>query len=629
MHPTLPATDTPPVGWQQPFWFAIAGFFIGLVAQNLGWLYTNAADQTTSWVGLGETLKVAIAVLLPIMLLLWSSGRGMIAPVFLAVMLAVAGWVGWQAQIGGGYSTPITFMSFAYYILLLIASGISLTFAQAWQRERPHFSYPRLFAHAWDNVHSVLLALAFALLTFILIIAATALFESILPNKNDWQQGIERSLTSRVMENYLLIELTALGAGIGVIQQHSGLLLRLHTLVFALYNLLAYLLAVIILGFALLLLPQWQAFLDDHEAAGILLALVAVSILFLNTLVERGSPTLPRWAQALFGAQLLVLPLLVALAVYALGLRVGQYGLSPQRMAGLLLGGLLLAYTLAYAVQFVRYRSTWTEGLKAVNPPLAMLAGLLALLMLTPVLDPQGWSARNQLARLQSGAVEAKRFDYHAVRHTFGKPGTDAIATMQGWKTHPQYADISKGITEAADPYQSPPPEAIKVTAATVAKIPVFPAGKTVDVAAFLNRMQDISTVGITAMQCQQPLDPNTECLLVLRDVNGDGKDEALLLGFVSVPEALAGGVGEYHIDATLYLLDTDNLPIRGKSLSNASVKLEAVENGGGYGIQQVYPPLDKITFEQVKASARAGQLAPVMPELPELQVGGQRLREQ
>ena len=620
MQPTLSATDTPAVGWQQPFWFAIAGLFIALMMQNTELFYTDTEGQADNWIGFGEATKVAFAFFLPVMLLLWKSGRGMAAPVFLVVMLAIAGWVGWQTQLvqqgnDGGYYTATAFMSFAYYVLLLIAGGISLTFVQAWQRERPYFSYPRLFAHAWDNVHTIALAVGFALLTFVLIMVAAALFESILPEQGSF-------LTNLVLDNYLLIGLSALGAGIGVIQQHSGLLLRLHTLVFALYNLLAYLMAAIIIGFALLLLPQWQTFISDREAAGLLLALVAVSILFLNTLVESGSQTLPRWAQALFGAQLLVLPLLVALAVYALGLRMGQYGLTPQRMAGLVSGSLLLVYTLAYVVQWVRYRSAWTQGLKVVNPPLAMLTGVLALLMLTPVLDPQGWSVRNQLSRLQLSKVDAKQFDYHALRHRFGKPGMDAIVAMQGWKDHPQYADITKGIADAADPHRIPESH---ITAETVANLPVVPAGKTVDVAAFLSRMRDISEYDMNPVQCQQAFTLNNECVLVLQDVNGDGKDEALLMNFIRQRDADSDEILAYDIQAALFLLDANNLPIRGKRLSHSTL----IWNEAGRGMQDTHPSLDKTTFEKLRAGAMAGQLTPVMPELPELQVGGQRLSEQ
>lgn len=613
--------DTSPT-WQRPLWFALAGIVVGLLAHHMDWLLENSLGQSSLAVGYSSPLSFTLALFLPTALLLWHAGRSMAAPVFLVVMLAVAAWSSSQLAtypMGDAAYTLPTFMSFAFYPLLIIAVGIALTLVQAWQRERPHFSYPRLFAYAWDNVHSVLLASIFALLTFLLLLAAAELFESILPS-DAW----EDRLTIRVAEHYWVIGLGALGAGLGIIQQHGNILLRL-TLVFALYRLLAYLLAVIILGFTALLLPQWQQFFSNHEAAGLLLGLVTISILLLNAFVESDAPSLPRWANWLFGAQLLMLPLLVGLAAYALLQRIGQYGLSPERMLGLVVAGVLLAYTLAYAVQWLRQRATWTEGLKTVNPPLAILTAATSLLLLTPVLDPQGWSTRHQMARLQSGAVDATKFDYHSLRHQFGKPGQEAVAAMQTWHDHPQYAAITKGIAASVDPYPATDAQAVTQMANNTR---VYPEGKTVDVAAFLTQAAKVNTIGLPSGHCIPPSKPNVECLLVLQDVNRDGKDEALLLAIVGVSHDKPSEPQRYHLDATLYALDKDNLPLHGKKLANATHNFRKDEQGN-LSTKQDYLPLTQAEVEQVKAAALAGTLIPVMPELPELQLGGQRLREQ
>ncbi|PID49177.1 MAG: hypothetical protein CR991_08100 [Proteobacteria bacterium] len=54
------------------------------------------------------------------------------------------------------------------------------------------------------------------------------------------------------------------------------------------------------------------------------------------------------WANWIFRIQIVLQPLLSALALYALAVRVSQYGLTPTRTLGLLLGGLLWIYALAY-----------------------------------------------------------------------------------------------------------------------------------------------------------------------------------------------------------------------------------------------------------------------------------------
>ena len=607
---------------RQPFWFATAGFFLGLLGQNLDWLYTDTNGLSTAWIGLKDTLTFALLLFLPVMLLLWNSGRGMFAPVFLVVLLGISAWVGWQAQVmllgdGKTFCASPTIMSVAFYVLLSTVTGISLTFVQAWQHERPHFPYPRLSACAWENVHTVLLAAAFSLLIFALLMTTAGLFESVLDGEKGL--GAENSLTTIIWNNGLLIGMIALGGAIGVILQYPRILLRFQPLIFALYRLLAYLMAVIIIGFALVLMVQWQSFINDKNAVNVFIALAMVSILFINTLVDRGSQHIPVWANILFGVQLLVLPILTVLALYALYLRIEEYGLSPQRMLGLLLGLVLLAYTVTYAVQGLRYRQYWTEGLKAVNPPLAFCVAIVGFLTLTPLLDPQGWSTRNQLSRLETGTVEAKLFDYHALHQTFGKPGMDAIQTLKTWKNHPQYAAITEGIknTEIA----SPP----DINAVNAKNIKIVPENKNVDMVSFLQTAQSLPwTQAPPPQYCLTVNPPDTECFLVFTDVNHDQRDEAIL---VTLGQNKIDGKIQYTVDATLMRLDEQGLPIRAKSLANSIPKI--TREGNGISIEPNPIVMSAEAFSQVRQAVLLGKFTPVMPAMPELNIAGQHLREQ
>lgn len=611
--------------WQQPLWFALAGLCMGLLLKVVDW---SLLDASVSWVGLRTTLPFSLMLFLPVALLLWKSTQRRLIPLYFISMLAIALWVGGQAQLTEdweGHSVPsFNFMSVAFHFLLILVVMISLPFVQAWQQQRPHYAYERLFAYAWNNVHSVLLASAFALLVFLLALLATSLFDRVLSSGAQplWA-STQGSLVSYLEANYELVILAALGAGLSVIQQYDAVLLRLHTLVFALYRILAYLLAVIIIGFSLMMLPQWQNFLAEENAALIFLALVLASLLFLNTLIERGSVSLPNLAQGLFGAQLVLLPILTALAVYAIAVRTQQYGLSPSRMLSLLLSLLLLIYTLSYAVQFIRLRRYWSDGLKVVNPPLAVITALLALLTLTPVLDPQAWSVRNQLARLQNGTVSAQRFDYRSLLTKLGKPGVEAATQLRTWQERPDYAVIVRGLdneqTQKMDPNLK--------TQNALAKLKIIPATQPIDPRAFADRAEQILNAEAYGSKptCYREVLANTDCLLVFQDVNGDGKNEALLLAF-STPTTNHNTQSQYQIDGRLYLLDETGLPIASKVLSNATVKTEV--NQTNLLQWPIYPNLDKTTFGQAKAAAEARQLTPVMPSLPELQIGGQYLKE-
>lgn len=251
--------------WQQPFWFAVVGFCLGLLGENLDWLYTDANGQHTSLIGFEMPLRWAFIVFLPVALLLWRTGKNMAVPIYLAILLVLAAWSGWNAQVEisadvAGYYVSTNFMSIAFPLLLIGVVAISLPFVQTWQKQRPHWQYASLFAHAWDNTHTVLIAYAFATLSFLVLFLGALLLTTV---------GIDReqlNFVQQLTEHYLPITLAATGAGIGIIQQFSHVLLRLHTLVFTLYRLLAYLTAIIAVIFTLFLMPTLQTFLADKDA---------------------------------------------------------------------------------------------------------------------------------------------------------------------------------------------------------------------------------------------------------------------------------------------------------------------------------------------------------------------------
>ncbi|HPY41288.1 MAG TPA: hypothetical protein PLM98_12275, partial [Thiolinea sp.] len=300
---------------------------------------------------------------------------------------------------------------------------------------------------------------------------------------------------------------------------------------------------------------------------------------------------------------------------------------TPSTMLGFMLSLLLLAYTAIYALQFIRLRSQWSEGLKVVNPPLAVVTAVLCLLVLSPLLDPQTWSANDQLKRLQTGKISAQQVDYDSLYRRWGRPGLNALATLQTWKDRPDYTIITKQIEQLKEDNSNTEQQA----AEALTKIRVIPQDRQVDIKAFIERSQllEIRDAQFATSECSSSVSANTDCLLVFQDVNGDAKAEALLLAFtVSAPNS-ANTAPEYHLDGRLYLLDEQGLPLHVKHLSNATTEGEIDANNRNYFLKQIYPALTKAAFEQAKAAAEARQLTPMLPTLPDLKIGGQLLQDQ
>jgi hypothetical protein len=68
--------------------------------------------------------------------------------------------------------------------------------------------------------------------------------------------------------------------------------------------------------------------------------------------------------------------------------------------------------------------------LREANFLLAIGACALALFLALPVLDFGAISARNQMARLESGKVNPEEFDFAALRWDFGDAGREALAKL-------------------------------------------------------------------------------------------------------------------------------------------------------------------------------------------------------
>ena len=134
---------------------------------------------------------------------------------------------------------------------------------------------------------------------------------------------------------------------------------------------------------------------------------------------------------------LCLLPL-AAVALYGLGLRVGQYGWTIPRVWALYCGGLLALYALGYAWAALRpagfYGTLATTNLVAAFATLVLLA-----LVHTPVADPRRIAAQSQLQGLLDGRLEPREYRYSSMRNDHGRWGAMPCAS---WPTAPPASAI-------------------------------------------------------------------------------------------------------------------------------------------------------------------------------------------
>lgn len=140
----------------------------------------------------------------------------------------------------------------------------------------------------------------------------------------------------------------------------------------------------------------------------------------------------------------LLLPIIAGLAAYAVWLRVAQYGWTPERIAAALASGMVTLYGLLYAVS-VLWRGAWMQHVRVVNLAMALLVLLLGFAWLTPLINAERISTRNQVARYLDGKVSAAELAVWEMQHSWGRAGVAGIAELKALEGE-EHADLHRAI---------------------------------------------------------------------------------------------------------------------------------------------------------------------------------------
>jgi hypothetical protein len=165
----------------------------------------------------------------------------------------------------------------------------------------------------------------------------------------------------------------------------------------------------------------------------ILLSCAVGALILANAVIGNGedeeatNPVL-RWGAMALGFA--ILPLCVIAAI-ATGLRIGQYGFTPDRLWALVFVILATAYGVAYLVSLVRGRQGWAAKVRPANLHLAFVVTGVALFLATPLFSFNAISTTDQVARLESGKITPDKFDWAALAFDFGDPGKAALKKLQ------------------------------------------------------------------------------------------------------------------------------------------------------------------------------------------------------
>ena len=333
------------------------------------------------------------------------------------IVIALVGW------FTARYNLNPTIFEWPYLsglFAVTIAAPLFQTIRDEGRRSLPYF---RLHGHAWADAVIGGASLAFTGIVFMFAGLIAGLFDLI---------GIEliKDLLQKDWFDWVLAGF-AFGASVGLLRERDRLLPMLQRLLRIILAVLAPPLAVaLILFLASIPFTGLEKFWKSGVPATPLLLLAgAGAILLANTVFAEDaesrsrSPVL-RWSSLLLVA--VVLPL-AGIAALSLGIRINQYGWTPERIWGVVAVVIAIAYGLAGWYAILRARLEFNSLLRPLQTRLAVGLCCFALLLALPLIDFGAISAHSQLTRLQSGKISAAKFDWSAMAFNFGPAGRSEL----------------------------------------------------------------------------------------------------------------------------------------------------------------------------------------------------------
>lgn len=271
------------------------------------------------------------------------------------------------------------------------------------------------------------------------------------------------------------------------------------------------------------LAPLW----NTKHAATVLLCAAAAFVVLVNAAWQHGGDetAVARPVRVCARIAALLLAPLVAIAVYALFLRVRDYGWTADRVSAAACMLVAACYTIGYFRAGLR--AGWLPSLARVNIATAFVAVGVLLALFSPLLDPARVSVASQLDRLATGRVKPDAFDYAYLRFDGQRFGRAALDRLERSAGGPDAALVRQRIASVRGMQNRWNREAMDPAPDLAANLTVHPAGA---------RLPDRFLRTEWAAQQDAYLYPEClrrkgrHCDAVLLDVTGDGKPEVMLL---------------------------------------------------------------------------------------------------
>ena len=260
------------------------------------------------------------------------------------------------------------------------------------------------------------------------------------------------------------------------------------------------------------------------------LTLALLLICLINAVYQRDDTELPypRLLRRAVEAGLLTLPIYAGLALYALALRIGQYGWTIDRFWAAAAALITAGYALGYALAVLRPGQRWLQGVEPVNRVMSWAVIAVAVLGNSPVLDPARLSAASVAERLRSNPAQLVVRDVSYLREHTGRRGVDVLRRLQQDPAIQADRRASSIIAQQLSGRKMPSYRQENLVEAGVYDLPTLKAriqmakGSAMPPDSWWQAVLD----DLDSTEC---LSSNEGCMALQRDLDGDGQPDVLL----------------------------------------------------------------------------------------------------
>ncbi|HCL6632605.1 TPA: DUF4153 domain-containing protein [Citrobacter freundii] len=492
--------------------------FIGLLQGALCYLLmTYLVPHNDGWLfyGMPATIAITSALLLTVVSFKQRALWYWMALIFV-VVLAMSAWLKWQVEDSDKWRQHEVFMFYGWRLLLM--AMLALPWIQySLRASRQQTRYAQFYTQLWLNTLTLLIVFISNGLFWLVLLLWSEMFKlvgipffSTLFFDTDWFGYVAFGL------------ITALAVVLARTQ--SRLVTAVQKLLTFIATGLLPLVALLALMFILTLPFTGLEAISQRVSAAGLMSTLTFSLLLLMAMVgepQKEALPYPGALRYLIKCALAVTPIYTLIAGWALWVRIQQYGWTPERLHGVLVVVVLLAWSVGYLVSILRrgYNPLEIQGKVILGVSLLAL-GLLVLLS-SPVIDAWRISVNSHMGLYHSGKIKPDQVSLYMLDHS-GKPGRAALEVLQKDVAFNQDSKRRRDLNSLLQGSRDP----VKELTATqlVSKVVIAPGSEKPDDAFWTF----VKAQGYRITSCAE----QNACVLVSQDLNADGHPEQVLYAF-------------------------------------------------------------------------------------------------